>query len=47
MSCDSFKYSPPINVASVRETPTNAYSIRSDAKSSLRVFSKPDSRLLF
>ncbi len=25
---DSFEYSPPINFASERETPTNAYSIR-------------------
>jgi len=26
---DSFKYSPPTNVASERETPTNAYPVSS------------------
>ncbi len=45
-----FEYSPPIDFVSERETPTNAYSVRSgeknncpqlfSANSSLRVFSK-------
>ncbi len=37
---ESFEYSPTINFASERETPTNEYSMRSGAKITVYAFSE-------